>query len=939
MPGDYSRKLFNPEKHYSAVLEQQGRVQLDADWNEQVDIQQYHNASEAIDIIGATGVPKKNGGFYITPLPDGSDLIIAPGRIYVDGLLFELTAGINVSYKFQPHYLGADLSYFNIPSSPASPASPPNAALKDGTYIVYFEGCQRERNFHDDPDIQEVALGEADTTTRLQNIWQVKLLQVTMNIAAACKTQFAEWDSLIASSTGKLNAQTLQFDNTKKPCVIPPSGKYTGLENQLYRVQILKSGDNTTATFAWSRNNASVETNITLVSGSVLTVADIGKDAILGFANNQWVEIVEIEPTIHTTSLVQIDSVNKDTREITLKTSVAQYETKTGLKLRGWDITGNTLQNGFSIQNGWMDIENGVQVQFSNGTYTAGDYWMIPARTAINDIEWPKDSLQLPVAQPPVGIQRHYCKLALINAKSGKLIGTDCRPLFPSLTEICAEDICFNNTTCSFPDVQNVQQALNILCQKTGGGSCTFVVKPGKGWETVFASIPDGTDAQICFQVGLYPLDNPVIVTGKGNLKLVGCGPASMIIAANAEAAIVFVQCKTVTLRDLYAEAGSLDARHQSQGTNLKGVFTCNDCTAVNIDHLSLKSGASNSRNCTCITINNSVKTACPVRIEDCDLQIGNSQQGILVINTTTCWIERNSIRVYGSNILLANNSKLQLGIRNILMSNLHTGQISAASAANNVTVTSGDFSINFKSDQSLKKEWKQALITHYPTPVKSAAELQERVRKLAAKFATGTKLHTDLRLFTTVITDAVTTAQNKPIGAQGITIGGQRGKDIRVADNVITDVLQGIHVGASHKTNVRQPDAIDNLTISGNSISIVLPRAIGKQDRYGIFVGNCNNILIENNTIKLERLIGAENVLIDGIRVWGLFGPRIMINKNFLASVDNDQKKGFHNGINVHALNEIARQWLIMYNFAPSILTTVKITGGAISVPGTNTP
>ena len=35
MKGDFSRQTFDPKKHYSAVLMQQGRVQLDADWNEQ----------------------------------------------------------------------------------------------------------------------------------------------------------------------------------------------------------------------------------------------------------------------------------------------------------------------------------------------------------------------------------------------------------------------------------------------------------------------------------------------------------------------------------------------------------------------------------------------------------------------------------------------------------------------------------------------------------------------------------------------------------------------------------------------------------------------------------------------------------------------------------------------------------------------------------------
>ena len=35
MKGDYSRDTFDPAKHFTRVLMQQGRVQLDADWNEQ----------------------------------------------------------------------------------------------------------------------------------------------------------------------------------------------------------------------------------------------------------------------------------------------------------------------------------------------------------------------------------------------------------------------------------------------------------------------------------------------------------------------------------------------------------------------------------------------------------------------------------------------------------------------------------------------------------------------------------------------------------------------------------------------------------------------------------------------------------------------------------------------------------------------------------------
>jgi len=38
MKGDFTRSTFRPEKRFTGVRMQQGRVQLDADWNEQLDI-------------------------------------------------------------------------------------------------------------------------------------------------------------------------------------------------------------------------------------------------------------------------------------------------------------------------------------------------------------------------------------------------------------------------------------------------------------------------------------------------------------------------------------------------------------------------------------------------------------------------------------------------------------------------------------------------------------------------------------------------------------------------------------------------------------------------------------------------------------------------------------------------------------------------------------
>jgi hypothetical protein len=73
----------------------------------------------------------------------------------------------------------------------------------------------------------------------------------------------------------------------------------------------------------------------------------------------------------------------------------------------------------------WIDLEDGVQIQFQLGGgndpnhYRTGDYWLIPARVATGDVEWP-GSVKDPEALPPRGIDHHYAPLAVIVGESAK---------------------------------------------------------------------------------------------------------------------------------------------------------------------------------------------------------------------------------------------------------------------------------------------------------------------------------------------------------------------------------------------------------------------------------------------------------------------------------------------------------------------------------------
>src|SRR6516165_9362762 len=93
MKGDFTRDTFDAKKRYLRVLLQQGRVSVDADWNEQVAILLHRLETLARDLIGPYGGPEGECGFAILPDdkngPLRNDFRIGTGRYYVDGLLCE----------------------------------------------------------------------------------------------------------------------------------------------------------------------------------------------------------------------------------------------------------------------------------------------------------------------------------------------------------------------------------------------------------------------------------------------------------------------------------------------------------------------------------------------------------------------------------------------------------------------------------------------------------------------------------------------------------------------------------------------------------------------------------------------------------------------------------------------------------------------------------
>ena len=484
MRGDFSRIRFSPKKNYTAVLQQQGRVALDADANEQAAINNHLREAETIDVIGPYGGPIDNAGFAITAT--NTAISIGPGRYYVQGLVCENDAAID--YGAQPFLINSATSESDLLNQLSSG--------KASAIQIYLEAWERLVTALDDPCLREPALGQADTTARRQTVWRVvaqaipapvivnpppsnilnrpgllsginRFVEIdegrpvlkgvsqtvisettdeTLSFAAAtpqdcCTTMYSP---VIQPASGMLSAQTGD-GSSDCSCEPTPSAGYRGLENQLYRIEIHQGGDETQATFKWSSNNGAIVAAVTGVFGSNVQVDSLGPDANLGFAPNQWVELTDDTYLFGDTpnqpgDLFLIQSTTPEQLTITMTQLVSQVDKTLNARIRRWDQFGVTATaSGIPLAAGtWITLENGIQIQFAPGNYNPGDSWLIVARTASGQIEWPPCGGDGAAFQPPHSIQISRAPLACIhwNPDLQQTVVEECRRFFPSLTEI-----------------------------------------------------------------------------------------------------------------------------------------------------------------------------------------------------------------------------------------------------------------------------------------------------------------------------------------------------------------------------------------------------------------------------------------------------------------------------------------------------------------------
>jgi len=454
MKTQISRDSFQPDKRYTGIHQQQGRVITDADWNELVSICREQLLQALADVVG-NGSPR-TGAVSIT-----ADRKVQPGDLFVDGIRAELPGSAPLPASAQP----------DLPGYPALPAT--------GPYVVYADVWDRTVTSLEDARLRDPGLHGADTCTRTQTMLQVKSCPEAVNPETGIPKR--------GNATLSLSLHTnLEAGDPCDPCAgLIASGKGR-VGSYLFRLEVHAvegtAANPTRLILKWSSENGAeqydalplekmppgfVDSRHVYEFYSLTTEKHLGVFLGTGFTPTRG--------TIRTTYEIPVASPKEFVRRwdgfCELARSGTTWSLVTGVD-KGLALTTGGLATAPAHVSLGSSIEINLEalkltLDLSGKTFVSGDFWLAMVREAVDG----PGSTVLSGAEPR-GIVHHYLRLARVQA-DGTVVPFDNdadrrRHHFPPLTDLRAHDVGYT-TTCSSglfdATHDNVEKALNRLCQ------------------------------------------------------------------------------------------------------------------------------------------------------------------------------------------------------------------------------------------------------------------------------------------------------------------------------------------------------------------------------------------------------------------------------------------------------------------------------------------
>jgi len=500
MASDRARVSYDPSRKWRGVIAQQGRVTVEADWNEAAMIGEERDRQAALDVIGPVATPDR--GYAVTAPPRSErsgrapgDLTIGPGTLYLGGERLDLTE--KVRYSAQPDWL--DHSTDPMWRAPR--------ARRDGDIrheLIYLLAAEQEVSAVEDPALADVALGGPDTMQRRRILQHFVRCPSESGTCEGSRDAFERSlaDHGLTFDAAEMTVRSaarlkVSFPDTAGRGQPAAAGRYLGAENQMIRVMVAGIGDATgQPTIVWGFDDASflyrVQTAVPASGTTTLTLASAPVDSYhypqRGHAVELLRDAVKLTDTDYIASSTGFVSTVTGAYQPTGRTLViagepggypGEYlaaERTPQLYLRVWRAAAQ-VQAGKPVPLG----DTGVCVTLTSGNgFHVGDFWRFALRPEQPTAVYPERYLHAP--QPPEGPRTWACPLAVVrwdeDGDEG-LTASSCVPRFSGLAELTAA-----KDGCCTLDIRPEQVDNGVLLQAVldehaGRGPITVCLQPG----------------------------------------------------------------------------------------------------------------------------------------------------------------------------------------------------------------------------------------------------------------------------------------------------------------------------------------------------------------------------------------------------------------------------------------------------------------------------
>jgi hypothetical protein len=536
MKGDFSNWHDESGHNFNGVLQQQGKVLLDGDWNAQTRITVAWQDQAAQDVVGASvaAVPADApDGFKITEAKLGGsgqvELVVGAGRVWADGWLARLDGTAPITRT---------ATYLEPPPTPLAAGASPT--LRDA---VVLELWREEINGFQLPDwLIEPALGGPDTTERIHTAAAFRLLRLGAD--ETC-------DSIIPrlqddfSGKGRLTVSLQPTLPGTGDCPVVEGGGYSGFEHNLYRVEIAQTapGKSTSPMFKWSPFNGGLvgRGEFDPVIHKVLITANAPAIQSAG-SKHFYLEAIAYDSGLGLWQVIYAATVNLDADDMIVLPVAGSADEWFGAIPTGtafFRLWGGLLPVADFVPSA-KQLQDGIFLLFDAPTtinYKPGDYWSFPVRAG----EIPNNQILIDKS-PPQGIHYRRVPLAVLTWSKSPIIFDegnieDCRRVFQPLTRL--------STCCSYRvgdgmhshgDFDSIQAAIDHL--------------PAEGGE-------------VCVLPGLYTEN--IRISNRRNIVIKGCGPRSRLRASGTASpdtapgdtgpAILVLESQHIRIESLSVEA------------------------------------------------------------------------------------------------------------------------------------------------------------------------------------------------------------------------------------------------------------------------------------------------------------------------------------------------------------------------------------------------